>query len=85
MALSIIFTAYTKNGFKNLRCERTFTLCETSFERRQMFKGSKYSGVKVGQIHFKEIIELITSIIRNSLIKRLFNFHAVFSNRRRYV
>ena len=30
--------------------------------------------------HFKEIIELITSIIHNSLIKRLFNFHAVFSN-----
>ena len=37
--------------------------------------------------HFKEIIELITSIIRNSLIKRLFKFHAVFSNsdRKRYV
>ena len=33
------------------------------------------------------MIELITSIIRNSLIKRLFKFQGVFSNsdRKRYV
>ena len=33
------------------------------------------------------MIELIASVIRNSLIERLFNFHAVFSNsdRKRYV
>ena len=30
MALSIIFTTYTRNGFKKLQCERTFILCETS-------------------------------------------------------
>ena len=27
---SIIFTTYTRNGFKKLQCERTFILCETS-------------------------------------------------------
>ena len=30
MALSIIFTTYTRNGFKKLQCERTVILCETS-------------------------------------------------------
>ena len=40
----------------------------------------KYSGVKVWQSHFKEIIELLASIIRNSFIGRLFNVQAVFSN-----
>ena len=30
MALSIIFTAYTRNGLKKLQCERIFILCETS-------------------------------------------------------
>ena len=30
MAVSIIFTTYTRNGFKKLQCERTFILCETS-------------------------------------------------------
>ena len=30
MALSIIFTTYTTNGFKKLQCERTFILCQTS-------------------------------------------------------
>ena len=34
-----------------------------SFEKRQVFKFWKYSGVKVWQSHFKEIIELIKSII----------------------
>ena len=33
MALSIIFTTYTRNGFKKLHCERTFILCETSSEK----------------------------------------------------
>ena len=53
----------------------------------QVFKCWKYFGVKVWQSHFKEIIELITSIIGNSFIKQLFNFHAVVSNsdRKRYV
>ena len=43
--------------------------------------------LKFWQSHFKEIIELITSKTRNSLIKSLFYFHAVFSNsdRRIYV
>ena len=47
----------------------------------------KYSGVTVRQSDFKELIELITSEKRNSLIKRLLNFEAVFSNsvRKRYV
>ena len=30
MAPSIIFTTYTRNGFKKLRCERTFILCGAS-------------------------------------------------------
>ena len=30
MALSIIFTAYTRNGFKKLQCEGTFILYKTS-------------------------------------------------------
>ena len=30
MALSIIFTTYTRNGFEKLQCERAFILCETS-------------------------------------------------------
>ena len=30
MAFSIIFTTYTRNGFKKLQCKRTFILCETS-------------------------------------------------------
>ena len=30
MALSIIFTTFTGNGFKKLQCERTVILCETS-------------------------------------------------------
>ena len=30
MALSIIFTTYTRNGFEKLQFERTFILCETS-------------------------------------------------------
>ena len=34
-----------------------------SFEKRQVFKCWKYSGVKVWQSYFKEIIELITFII----------------------
>ena len=38
MALSIIFTAYTRIGLKKLQCERTFIICETSFEKRQAFK-----------------------------------------------
>ena len=29
MILSIIFTTYTRNGFKKLQCERTFILCKT--------------------------------------------------------
>ena len=40
----------------------------------------KCSGVKVWQSHFKEVIELLASIIRNSFIGRLFNVQAVFSN-----
>ena len=83
MTLSIIYTTCTRNGFKKLQCERTFILCKTSFEKRHVFKCWKCSGVKVWQSHVKEIIELI---IRNSLIERLFNLHAVFSNsdRKRY-
>ena len=48
----------------------------------EVFKCWKYAGVKVWQSHFKEIIDN-----SNSLIKRLFNFHAFFSNsdRKRYV
>ena len=34
MALSIIFTTYTRNGLKILQCEQTFILCETSFEKK---------------------------------------------------
>ena len=30
MALSIVFTTYTRNGFKKLQRERNFILCETS-------------------------------------------------------
>ena len=30
MALSIIFTTYTRNGLKNCYCEQTFILFETS-------------------------------------------------------
>ena len=30
MAVSIIFTAYTRNGFKKLQCEQTFILCKVS-------------------------------------------------------
>ena len=33
MALSIIFTTYTRNGFKKLQRERTFIPCKTSFEK----------------------------------------------------
>ena len=33
MALSIIFTTYTRNSFKMLQYEQTFILCETSFEK----------------------------------------------------
>ena len=129
MALSIIFTTCTRNGFKKLQCERTFILCETSFRSNhqevfyvkgvlrnfgfisfikkealaqeffcefcEISKNTFFCNlvlkkdkclsvenilVKVWQSHFREIIELITSILRNSLIKRLFNFHAVFSN-----
>ena len=69
------FYCITRNCSKKLQCEQTFILCETSFEKRQVFRCWKYSGVKVWQSHF------------NSLIKRLFNFHAVFSNsdRKRYI
>ena len=63
MALSITFTTYTKNGLKKFQCERTFILCETSFEKGRVFKRLNYSGAEVLQNHFKEIIELITSII----------------------
>ena len=50
-----------------MQCEQTFVLCETSFEKRQVFKCWKCSGVKVWQSHFKEITEsMITSIIGNS-------------------
>ena len=49
-----------------------------------MLKYWKNSGAKVWQSRFNEIIKLI---IRNSLIKRLSNFHVVFPNgeRRTYV
>ena len=30
MALSVISTTYTRNGFTKLQCERTSILCETS-------------------------------------------------------
>ena len=51
--------------------------CETSFEKRQVFKYWKCSGVKVWQSHFKEIIELMITLI----------IHDSFSNsdRKRYV
>ena len=62
-ALSIIFTTIFRNGLKKLQCERTFIPCETSFEKRQVFKCWKCSGVKVWQSHFKEIIELMITLI----------------------
>ena len=33
MALTNIFTTYTRNGFKKLQCEQTFILCKTSFKK----------------------------------------------------
>ena len=63
----------------------------TNLWKKTSVKCWKYSGLKVWQSHFKEIIEfnflLIKSIIRNSLITRLFNFHVVFStsHRKRFV
>ena len=58
IALSFLFTTYTKNGFKKLQCERTFILYETSLALK------KDKCLSVENI-LKEIIELITSI--NSL------------------
>ena len=37
MAISIIFTAYTRNGFKKFGCEQALILCETSFEKTQVY------------------------------------------------
>ena len=71
-----------------MQYERTYILCETSLVlKKDKCLSVENILVKVWQSHFKEIIELISSIIRNFLIKRLFNFHAVFSNsaRKRYV
>ena len=45
-----------------MKCEQTFILCETSFEKKTSVSSVEKTGVKVWQSHFKEIIELITLI-----------------------
>ena len=73
MALFIIFTTYTRNGFKKFQCERTFILCKASLvlKKIQVFTRWKYS-------ERNNRIDYIDN--SNSLIKCLFNFHKVFSN-----
>ena len=82
MILSIIFTTFTRNDLKRLQCEQTFILCETSlvFKKDKCLSVENILVLKFDKAIFKETIELITSIIRNSLIKCPFNCHAVFSN-----
>ena len=60
-----------------MKCEQTFILCETSFEKK-CFKCWKESDVKVWQSHFKEIIELKT------LIKPFMQFFLISDRRRLY-
>ena len=45
MTLYLIFTTYTRNGFKKLQCEQTLYTMRNwfSFEKRQVFKCWKYS------------------------------------------
>ena len=45
MTLYLIFTTYTRNGFKKLQCEQTLYTMRNwfSFDKRQVFKCWKYS------------------------------------------
>ena len=83
MVLSVSFTLYTRNG----NCDQTFILCETNLF---LIKDRYLSAENI--LIFDEIIEIkeliitldnidnIDNIDNNSLIKCLFDLHAVFSN-----
>ena len=75
MALSIIFTASPEIALKSCNVNKPLYYVKLVLKKDKCLGVENNSGVKVWQSHF------------NSLIKRLFNFHAVFSNsdRKRYI